>query len=84
MGAAARCARQRPFRRPLMPGWRPGPGRRRAETPPGTQAQADWVLFPDVWVGGRQQALLAFEMQLSWSRYPAVVWSRRKHELACL
>lgn len=66
--------------------WPPPPkrARRRVETPPGAQAQADWAVFPGVWVGGRQQDLLAFEMQLSWSRYPAVVWSARKHELAWL
>ena len=62
----------------------PKRARRRVETPPGAQAQADWAVFPRVWVGGCQEDLLAFEMQLSWSRYPAVVWSRRKHELAWL
>lgn len=62
----------------------PRRARRRVETPPGAQAQADWAVFPQVWVGGRAQDLLAFELQLSWSRYPAVVWARRKHELAWL
>ncbi len=62
----------------------PKRARRRVETPPGAQAQADWAAFPRVWMGGRQQDLLAFEMQLSWSRYPAVIWSTRKHELAWL
>jgi len=62
----------------------PRRARRRVETPPGAQAQADWAVFPRVWVGGRQEDLLAFEMQLSWSRYCAMVWSRRKHELAWL
>ena len=62
----------------------PRRARRRVETPPGAQAQADWAVFPGVWVGGRRQDLLAFELQLSWSRYPAVVWSDRKHELAWL
>ncbi len=62
----------------------PKRARRRVETPPGAQAQADWAVFPRVWVGGRQEDLLAFEMLLSWSRYCAVVWSRRKHALAWL
>jgi len=62
----------------------PKRARRRVETPPGAQAQADWAVFRRVWVGGRQEDLLAFEMQLSWSRYAVVVWSRRKHELAWL
>ena len=62
----------------------PRRARRRVETPPGAQAQADWAVFPGVWIGGRRQDLLAFELQLSWWRYPAVVWSDRKHELAWL
>lgn len=62
----------------------PKRARRRVETPPGAQAQADWAVSPRVWVGGRQEDLLAFEMLLSWSRYSAVVWSRRKHALAWL
>jgi transposase len=62
----------------------PNRARRRVETPPGAQAQADWAVFPQVWIGGYRQDLLAFEMQLSWSRYPAVVWSVRKHALAWL
>jgi len=66
--------------------WPPPPrrARRRVETPPGAQAQADWAVFPGVWIAGRQQDLLAFEMVLSWSRYPALVWSLRKHQLAWL
>ena len=35
-------------------------------------------------MGGRREDLLAFEMQLSWLRHPAVSWPRRMHELACL
>ena len=35
--------------------------RRRVETPPGVQAQADWASFPGVWVGGTRRDLLAFE-----------------------
>jgi transposase len=58
--------------------------RRRVETPPGAQAQADWAVFPGVWVGGRQRELLAFVLQLSFSRAWALVWSERKHQLAWL
>src|SRR5690606_3464284 len=57
---------------------------RRVETPPGVQAQADWVHYPRGWVGGRQRSLLAFTMQLSWSRYAVMVCSERKHPLAWL
>jgi transposase len=56
--------------------------RRRVETPPGAQAQADWAAFPGVLVRGRRQDLLAFRMQLSHSRMPASVWSERKDQLA--
>lgn len=58
--------------------------RRRVETPPGAQAQADWAVFPDVWVGGRRRELLAFVLTLSYSRAWALVWSERKHLLAWL
>lgn len=58
--------------------------RRRVETPPGAQAQADWAHYPRVWMGGRQRSLLAFTMQLSWSRYAVTVWCERKHTLAWL
>ncbi|HHH12892.1 MAG TPA: IS21 family transposase [Thiolapillus brandeum] len=66
--------------------WPPPPrrARRRVETPPGAQAQADWAHFPGVWVAGVRQDLYAFEMQLSWSRHCALVWSDRKHQLAWL
>jgi hypothetical protein len=56
--------------------------RRRVETPPGAQAQADWAHFPDLLVGGQRQGLYAFYLALSHSRYDAVVWSRRKDQLA--
>jgi len=76
----------RSLQRYVRESWPPPPrrARRRVETPPGAQAQVDWAVFPKVWIGGHQRDLLAFEMQLSWSRYPAVVWSPRKHELAWL
>ncbi len=62
----------------------PRRARRRVETPPGAQAQADWASFPGVWVGGRRRDLLAFVLQLSFSRAWALVWSERKHLLAWL
>ena len=58
--------------------------RRRIETPPGAQAQADWAHFPAVWLGGRQMDLLAFVLQLSHSRADAIVWSSSKNQLAWL
>ena len=58
--------------------------RRRVETPPGSQAQADWAHFPGVVVDRRAQDLYAFHLQLSHSRFDAVVWSLRKDQLAWL
>jgi transposase len=58
--------------------------RRRVETPPGAQAQADWAEFPRLWIAGRRQTAYAFHLALSHSRHDAVVWSPRKHELAWL
>ena len=58
--------------------------RRRVETPPGAQAQADWAHFPDVIVGGRARSLVAFKMVLSHSRKDAIVWSEGKDTLAWL
>ena len=62
----------------------PRRARRRVETPPGTQAQADWGHFPGVWLGGRQRDLLAFFLQLSHSRAWALIWSERRDLLAWL
>lgn len=56
--------------------------RRRVETPPGAQAQADWSEFPRVWVDGQCLKLAAFALKLSYSRYPAFVWSTRQDQLA--
>lgn len=56
--------------------------RRRVETPPGAQAQVDWAEFRGVRVGDEILDLYALHMQLSWSRYDAVVWSVRKDQLA--
>jgi transposase len=58
--------------------------RRRIETPPGAQGQADWAHFPGVLIAGQQLELLAFHLRLSHSRKDAVVWSRRKDQLSWL
>lgn len=58
--------------------------RRRVETPPGAQAQADWAHFPNVLVAGREVDLLAFSLQLSFSRGDVVVWSESAAQLAWL
>ncbi len=56
--------------------------RRRVETPPGAQAQVDWAEFRGIRLGDEEQDLYALHVQLSWSRYGAVVWSSRKDQLA--
>lgn len=56
--------------------------RRRVETPPGAQAQADWGEYPEVRVAGRCRRLSVFALKLSWSRYPAFIWSERQDQLA--
>jgi len=58
--------------------------RRRVETPPGTQAQADWGEFPRLRIAGQERAMHAFHLLLSHSRKEAVVWSEREDELAWL
>lgn len=58
--------------------------RRRVETPPGAQAQADWAHFPRVLLAGRSVDLLAFSMQLSFSRGDVIVWSESAEQLAWL
>lgn len=64
-----------------------GPGRirarRRVETPPGAQAQADWAEAPRMRVGGRL-GVNAFALRLSYSRKSAVVWSQLKDMLSWL
>jgi transposase len=57
---------------------------RRVETPPGAQVQTDWGEYPRVDLGEGPEPLSAFVMVLSHSRKPAVVWSRRKDQLAWL
>jgi transposase len=56
--------------------------RRRIETPPGAQAQADWGEFPRVRLTGRRTKLYVFALKLSFSRYPAFVWSLSTNQLA--
>lgn len=58
--------------------------RRRVETPPGAQAQADWAEFPGIVVGSEALDLHAFHLVLSHSRAEAIVWSTRQDELAWL
>ncbi len=58
--------------------------RRRVETPPGAQAQADWAIFPGMCVAGESLELSAFHMVLGHSRYEAIVWSPRRTQLAWL
>ncbi|HYC00413.1 MAG TPA: IS21 family transposase, partial [Candidatus Limnocylindrales bacterium] len=56
--------------------------RRRVETPPGAQAQADWAEWPRVRIAGQQVYAYQFHMRLSHSRYGVTVWSPRKDQLA--
>lgn len=56
--------------------------RRRVETPPGAQAQADWGEFPRVLIAGQRQHLSVFALKLSFSRFPAFIWSLSKNQLA--
>lgn len=58
--------------------------RRRVETPPGAQAQADWAEYPGIRIGGERVDLSAFHLVLSHARYEAVVWSFCKDELSWL
>ena len=56
--------------------------RRRVETPPGAQAQADWAEWPEVSIEGGIVYAYQFHLRLSHSRFPAVVWSPRVDQLA--
>jgi transposase len=58
--------------------------RRRVETPPGAQAQADWAEFRSVPFVDGPRDLYALHVQLSHSRFGAVIWSERKDQLAWL
>lgn len=62
----------------------PKRARRRVETPPGSQAQADWAEYRGVVIGRRSVDLYSFDIQLSHSRAAAVVWSERKDQLSWL
>lgn len=62
----------------------PRRARRRVETPPGAQAQADWATYPRVIVGGEATTLHAFHLILSRSRGEAVVWARDQTQLSWL
>jgi transposase len=56
--------------------------RRRIETPPGAQAQADWADFVGVLIAGEQCDLYGFRLKLSHSRMGVTVWSMRKDQLS--
>jgi len=56
--------------------------RRRVETPAGVQGQVDWGVYSSVTVSGTNQRLYALHLTLSRSRYPAIVWSTSKNQLA--
>jgi hypothetical protein len=58
--------------------------RRRVETPPGAQGQADWAEFLGIVIAGEPRDLFAFHLVLSHSRMEAIVWSERTDELAWL
>lgn len=62
----------------------PRRARRRAETPPGAQAQADWAVIPRMIVGGERMTLQAFHMVLSHSRGEAVLWAHDQGQLSWL
>lgn len=62
----------------------PRRARRRIETPPGAQAQADWATFPRVIVAGEARELQAFHLLLSHSRGEAIVWQHRQDQLSWL
>lgn len=62
----------------------PKRARRRVETPPGAQAQADWAIFPQVVVAGETVTLHSFHMLLSHSRGEAIVWERCEDQLSWL
>ncbi|GMV83594.1 MAG: hypothetical protein AMXMBFR7_47780 [Planctomycetota bacterium] len=58
---------------------------RRIETPPGAQTQSDWVeATVDLGDADGPAKLYGFLMRLSHSRKKALVWSRRKDQLAWL
>jgi transposase len=56
--------------------------RRRVETPPGAQAQADWAEYRSVVIAGDEVDLYAFGLELSYSRKDTQVWSPRKDQIS--
>jgi transposase len=56
--------------------------RRRIETPPGAQGQADWAEYPRIRVCDVEVDLHAFHLLLSHSRRSAVIWSEQCDLLA--
>jgi len=62
----------------------PRRARRRVETPPGAQAQADWAEHPRVVVAGELRELQAFHLLLSHSRGEAIVWAYAQDQLSWL
>ena len=56
--------------------------RRRVETPPGAQGQADWAHHSPVVIDGRPRRLYSFHLILSHSRRPAIIWSPTKKQIA--
>lgn len=56
--------------------------RRRVETPPGAQGQADWAEWPRAVIAGRVVYAYQFHLRLSHSRYGARVWSPRVDQQA--
>ena len=62
----------------------PKRARRRVETPPGAQGQADWAEHRGVVIGRRERTLWSFHLKLSHSRYGVEVWSETKNLLAWL
>lgn len=58
--------------------------RRRVETPPGAQGQADWAEHRDVVVGREARTLWSFHLALSHSRHGVEIWSERKDLLSWL
>lgn len=57
---------------------------RRVETPPGAQMQTDWGTFTNVDLGEGPETVHALFVTLSHSRWTAVIWSRRQHQLSWL
>lgn len=56
--------------------------RRRVETPPGAQAQVDWMEVRDVDLCGvTRETVYGFVMVLSSSRKPVVIWCRSMNQL---